>query len=771
MRMSRRSKIRCHFVSGRRAKVMAMTAAVAGAGLGAGNARATYTDQNTYNGSASTSFVDPTQWSTGAVPGANELIVFPDTMDSSFSGSSFPAGNTVTAYGIASSASFGGIASGGILQLISTDTTSDGATTAPALQVLPDGSSNSIDLKNAVVLGNAASSSLQIATFDNTVVGGSITLENKLSEFAGSTWGVNITGTAAIVLKIPNYFTGGFAYSGDTTIASGAALRVNNNVLPHGAGRGNVVVNGTLALNATSNSIIINGLSGASSGVVMANASNGLITVGANDATAQFDGKLGNSLVSLTKVGAGTQTLTNSANANAAPVSIDGGVLSVTSIANLGTPSALGTGSFTGTNAGGIILDGGVLQYIGSGDSSDRLFTINAAGGGLDASGSGAINLTNTGSIALADLIRRPAEVNTGASGTEAIFMPQTSGVTAGMTVTGGNLPSGTVSVVSVDSPTQITVNRSRTTAITNFAGADTLTFTPSNFDRTLTLSGTNTGNNTLSAALGNSAGGGKLSISKLGTGTWVLNGANTYTGGTTVSAGTLKLGNTLKTSTSINVASGAALVMTTNGSHVLFTPSLTIAAGGTLDLNDNDLVVDYTGASPWAKIKALLTSGFNNGNENGPGIISSAALVNGTGELGYAENSDVNLANVDGVVPDQSAVIVKYTYFGDTNLDGSVTTSDFQRFLDGFTNHGSTWTQGDFTYDGKVDLGNDFELFLIGYLSQGGALGDLAPLVSADTALSGAQKAMLLSAVPEPTMIGMGAMVAVGMMARRRRK
>lgn len=55
----------------------------------------------------------------------------------------------------------------------------------------------------------------------------------------------------------------------------------------------------------------------------------------------------------------------------------------------------------------------------------------------------------------------------------------------------------------------------------------------------TLTLAGTSTATNTISGVVAN--GSGTLALSKSGTGTWVLSGANTFTGGTTVSAGTLR--------------------------------------------------------------------------------------------------------------------------------------------------------------------------------------------------------------------------------------
>jgi autotransporter-associated beta strand protein len=57
----------------------------------------------------------------------------------------------------------------------------------------------------------------------------------------------------------------------------------------------------------------------------------------------------------------------------------------------------------------------------------------------------------------------------------------------------------------------------------------------------TLTLAGTNTGTNTISGVISN-GGAASLALTKTGAGTWVLSGANTYTGGTTIAAGTLAL-------------------------------------------------------------------------------------------------------------------------------------------------------------------------------------------------------------------------------------
>jgi fibronectin-binding autotransporter adhesin len=253
--------------------------------------------------------------------------------------------------------------------------------------------------------------------------------------------------------------------------------------------------------------------------------------------------------------------------------------------------------------------------------------------------------------------------------------------------------------------------------------------------------------------------------------GTVTLTAANTYTGSTTVSAGTLVLGNSLTQASSLSIAAGATLSMSLNGNHVVATTSLSINPAGILDLGDNDLIVSYAGASPLPAIRALLTSGFDNGNWDGNGINSLTARNDTTyhSALGYAERSDVAYSALDGVALGTNAVIVKYTYYGDSNLDGVVNTADFSRFLDGLATGGSTWAQGDYTYDGRVDLGNDFNLFLTGYLAQGGALGNLAGVIANNTQLSASQKFQLLSTVPEPSALLIT--FACCSIARRRRR
>ena len=89
--------------------------------------------------------------------------------------------------------------------------------------------------------------------------------------------------------------------------------------------------------------------------------------------------------------------------------------------------------------------------------------------------------------------------------------------------------------------------------------------------------------------------------------------------------------------------------------------------------------------------------------------IASNPANIHKTA-LGYAEASQVNdfVANPNftfaGQPVDSTAVLIRYTYTGDANLDGVVNTSDFAALASNFNGTGKSWFNGDFNGDGKVN-------------------------------------------------------------------
>lgn len=77
---------------------------------------------------------------------------------------------------------------------------------------------------------------------------------------------------------------------------------------------------------------------------------------------------------------------------------------------------------------------------------------------------------------------------------------------------------------------------------------------------------------------------------------------------------------------------------------------------------------------------------------------------------LGYGEASTVlglsgsGTATFDGKIVDATSALVKYTYYGDANLDGTVDSSDYAILSANYGESGKIWSDGDFNYDGTVD-------------------------------------------------------------------
>jgi fibronectin-binding autotransporter adhesin len=431
--------------------------------------------------------------------------------------------------------------------------------------------------------------------------------------------------------------------------------------------------------------------------------------------------------------------------------------LSVNNLAPGGSASGIGSSSNAASN---LVINGGTLQYTGSGASTDRLFTMNPNGATLDSSGTGAVDFTNTLAITQVDQAPMTGVTVTAVSGAivfNKLTLPggtSTSNLSVGMTIhdSAGAFPASTV--VGVTSNAIFLSNN-----ITSTQSNDTLTF--GNENRTLTLTGTNTGLNILSAAVTDSTLG-TLAVNKTGSGRWVVSGNNTYTGGTTVSAGTLTMGTATAIPGNVSVASGATLQLGTSIGGVQFTTSnLTIASGGTLDVNNDHVFISYgAGPDPIASIAAMLASGYNGGAWNGVGINSSAVAGNPGYGVGYADSADTgNPASLPS-----GTIEVAFTLLGDANLDKAVNGVDFGILAANFNKGITGWDKGDFNYDNAVN-GVDFGFLAANFNKGAAAASDLAAL-DAFAAANG-----LLADVPEPVSASILGIGAAGLMARRRRR
>ncbi len=293
--------------------------------------------------------------------------------------------------------------------------------------------------------------------------------------------------------------------------------------------------------------------------------------------------------------------------------------------------------------------------------------------------------------------------------------------------------------------------------------GAVTGAETAGNID-TLQLDGNSPGN-AITGAVSNGTSGGQVALYKNNSSTWTLSGNSTFTGGTVVDQGTLVVshphGLGQSTTNGLTINNTALVKITTGtGAGPVVLPSLSINGGAspvaTLDLTSSKMVLTNTSyasaVSAYTVARAQVTNALDGFAWDQPGITSStvandinnlgvptsvAVILNnssgtaggGAGdasdELFYSDGSGSPTTNPNGLPQfagtsvDQNSILFKYTYIGDSNLDGMVDSTDFGLFLAGYNDPGTAaslgWAVGDYDYSGTVDS-TDFGLFLAGY-------------------------------------------------------
>jgi hypothetical protein len=114
-------------------------------------------------------------------------------------------------------------------------------------------------------------------------------------------------------------------------------------------------------------------------------------------------------------------------------------------------------------------------------------------------------------------------------------------------------------------------------------------------------------------------------------------------------------------------------------------------------------------------------------------GIASSDARMNALHNTGLAaiEGAEFITASgttsFGGVAIDTSSVLVRYTYYGDTDLNGVVNFDDYARVDSGFNNKRSGWLNGDLDYNGTVNF-DDYALIDLAFNTQGAPLRSTVP-------------------------------------------
>ncbi|WP_428939729.1 beta strand repeat-containing protein [Fontivita pretiosa] len=268
---------------------------------------------------------------------------------------------------------------------------------------------------------------------------------------------------------------------------------------------------------------------------------------------------------------------------------------------------------------------------------------------------------------------------------------------------------------------------------------------------------------NTFDSTFGAVAGGGGLT----------KNGAGALTV-THVRAGSLTINGG-----DVRIASGGG----TLGTSVVSDLSVDTAAQARLDLNDHSLIVS---AGSLGAIAALISGGLNNGGAfdwQGPGISSTRAFQQNqaAGSFLYGLGVVLNdLAQVGGSGPIYTSfggqsvsgneVLVKFTYFGDADLSGTIDATDYSLIDNGYVNSLSGWINGDFDYSGTIDA-TDYALIDNAYVNQSGPLAEA--LIAEHTRLLGSEyisalRAIRSGVIPEPA--GVGACILAGLIAARGR-
>jgi fibronectin-binding autotransporter adhesin len=272
---------------------------------------------------------------------------------------------------------------------------------------------------------------------------------------------------------------------------------------------------------------------------------------------------------------------------------------------------------------------------------------------------------------------------------------------------------------------------------------------------------------------------GGSITNVLVASGSLTFSGNNSYGGMTTVNGGstlTLASAGALPGGTNLSIGSASAVIVSNLGTEFAVTVN-SLSVVGKLDLNNNGLIIHNTSLGA---VTAMLHNGYNGGQWNGStGIGSTTAATDST----HLTALGVILNNVDGstplygegdtygdfigLSPAATDVLVKYTYYGDTNLDGVVDGSDYSRIDAAYLNNLNSsnasltgWFNGDFNYDGVVD-GSDYTLIDNAFNQQGASLASAVA-----TAQVGGS-----SAVPEPTSLGLLGTGVAGLLVRRRHR
>ena len=536
---------------------------------------------------------------------------------------------------------------------------------------------------NAGTLEIGASGRLNSGSYSNTISNSGTFIYSGAN---AQTLSGAITGTGALTKNGSATLTlsGANTYSGTTTINAGTLATSGANKIADSSA---IVVNtgGTLSLGGTET---LGAISGA-----------GSISIGGNtlgissSSSTTFSGAITGTTGGFNKYGAGTLTLSNTGNAWNGTTNINSGTITLSG--NLTTTGTVQTGWSTG---GGVLNITGTLTRTGGNVRSFVIAgnvnyngTVNVSGSGVlnmgagmligeDYGGHGVLNQSggtvNTQGDVWMTGQSSTLNVSGGTFNMGSAWLRMGAGTSYGsnstITVNGtGSITAGTLQFgIAGRNATAMTVNLGDGSTGGNLSiaamsygagassGPSTINFNGGTLNVRNTLSmitqaatvvksggailDVNSGQTfTIGTALTDGGGGGGLT--KEGTGTLTLSGANTYTGTTTINAGTLTLsgGNSIVNTGAVSVSSGAVLNLSSSetigsiaGAGNVTLGSNTLTTGG--DNTSTTFSGDISGTGGFTKAgSGTLTLNSSNSYTGATTINAGTISISAVGALG----------------------------------------------------------------------------------------------------------------------------------------
>ena len=342
------------------------------------------------------------------------------------------------------------------------------------------------------------------------------------------------------------------------------------------------------------------------------------------------------------------------------------------------------SGNISGTANGGLVKTGGTGTLVLTGNNT---FT----GNNFDVQ-TGTLQVSSIGNTNAASAAGSTARIGLGANANTAslVLADSSAAQSSDKQISVGNNVAGMAGGANIRNE--------------NANAAYTLTFSATNFNqtagglvntlRTLTFGGINTGNNTVAGIITNNNASAAIAVAKADAGTWILSGANLYTGGTTISGGTLQFAktNAMPATGTVTVGTGTTLAVNAGG-----TGEFTSATSGNGSIGG--LLSGVGGQGTSVIYTGNVSLGIDTANAAG-GTMTYAGSITNVGTTLALRKLGANTLVLDG----------NNTYSGNTTVSGGalqLATNGSLRFVIGGsgTNNsvngtGTTTMNGQFNFD-----------------------------------------------------------------------